>query len=257
MINLKKLQLDEIMLNDFEGPKFKNEILFKNNIRKLRYELEKSNKQVFLLTSTQNNVGKTMIIQSLAFAFLLSNKKVLLIDLNFEDNALTRVFKKDQFVEDIGGPDEEVEHEYVEPVVTHTSFDGEHYMLEEDVITKREIEPYRRESATTSTPYHNLYILGCRGGNHSPSEVISYKTLSELIKEMKGKFDYILIESAGLNTRSDSFELFQFAERVITVFSAKTAPTQLDYKSIESIQNLGEKNLGAVLNQVEYENMNL
>ena len=74
---------------------------------------------------------------------------------------------------------------------------------------------------------------------------------------MKGQFDYILIESAGLNNRADSFELFQFAERVITVFSAKMAPSQLDYKSIESIQNLGEKNLGAVLNQVEYENMNL
>ena len=258
-INLKKYQLDDLMLHDFEGAKFKKEILFKNNIRKLRYELDKTGKQVFLLTSTQNNVGKTLIIQSLAFGFLLSNKKVLLIDLNFENNALTRLFKKDQFVEDVGHEAEaevETEHEYVEPVVSRSTFDGQ-YMLEEDVITRREIQPYRVESATTGTPYHNLYILGCKGGNHSPSEVISYKTFAHMINEMRNKFDYILIESAGLNNRSDSYELFQFADRVVTVFSAKQAPTQLDHKSIESIQNLGDKNFGAVLNQVEFENINL
>ena len=209
------------------------------------------------MTSTQNDVGKTTIIQSLAFSFLLSNKKVLLVDLNFENNSLTRLFNKDQFVEDVvSEADVEVEQEpeYVKPIIT-PSFD-EQFLLQ-DVATKKEIQRYNIESASTNTTYHNLFVLGCRGGNHSPSEVISFDLLNYLVSEMKKKFDYILIESASLNNRSDSYELFKFADRVITVFSAKTVPTQSDHKSIESILNLGEKNFGAVLNMVEYENINL
>jgi polysaccharide biosynthesis transport protein len=253
-INLKKYQFDEIMLNDFQGPKFKKENVFKNNVRKLRHEIDKTKSQVFLVTSTQRSAGKSLIVESLAFSFLLSNKKVLIIDLNFENNTLTNVFNASHFIEDL------ITEYEVETVTTETSVSKSTYKepyLLEDVEVRNEIELFQIQPILSDTSYKNVSIIGCHGGTHSPSEVVSFKFLSALLIEMRKKFDYIFIESSSLNNRSDSFELFQFADQVITVFSAKSTISQLDHKSVESIQKLEDKNFGAILNNVELENINL
>jgi Mrp family chromosome partitioning ATPase len=226
-INLKKKYIDEVVMNKEEPSQNRHsrELGFKNNIRKLRHEIEKTGKQVFLITSTQKKTGKTVVIQSLAQAFLLSNKKVLLLDMNFENNSLTETLNADHFIETIA--------------------QGK---IPESINIK---------SLVSTTQYSNLFILGCRSGNHSPSEALSFDYLRFLIAEMKKEFDYIFIESASLNNRADSYELFQFAEGVITVFSASMVPSQSDAKSVEAIRNLGDKNFGAVLNNVKIENMTL
>jgi uncharacterized protein involved in exopolysaccharide biosynthesis len=61
-VPLKKTSEQEIVMNDFEGRKFSREILFKNNVRKLRHELLKSPHKIFLITSTQKKSGKTTVI---------------------------------------------------------------------------------------------------------------------------------------------------------------------------------------------------
>lgn len=252
LINLKKYQFDEIMLNDFQGAKFKKESLFKNNIRKLRHEIDKTAGQVFLVTSTQRQVGKSLVVESLAVSFLLSNKRVLIIDLNFENNTLTNVFNADHFIEDLITEQEANEFDSE----TSAANSKEPYLLE-DIAVRNELELLQIQPIITDTSSKNVHIIGCHGGTHSPSEVVSFRFLSTLIAEMRRKFDFIFIESSSLNNRSDSFELFDFADQIITVFSAKSTITQLDHKSIESIQQLDGKNFGAVLNQVEMENINL
>lgn len=253
-INLKKYQFDEIMLNDFQGVKFKKENLFKNNVRKLRHEIDKTSGQVFLITSTQRYAGKSLVVESLAFSFLLSNKKVLIIDLNFENNTLSHRFNATHFIEDLIT---EYEPEDFNPENSVTKFNYKKPYLLEDVAVRNEIELFQTQPTVSDTSYKNIHIIGCHGGTYSPSEVVSFKFLSALIAEMRRKFDFIFIESSSLNNRSDSFELFDFADQVITVFSAKSTISQMDHKSIESIQNLNGKNFGAILNQVELENINL
>jgi uncharacterized protein involved in exopolysaccharide biosynthesis/Mrp family chromosome partitioning ATPase len=254
-INLKKYPFDEIMLNDFQGVKFKKENLFKNNVRKLRHEIDKTTSQVFLVTSTQRFVGKSLVVESLAFSFLLSNKKVLIIDLNFENNTLSNTFNATHFIEDLI-TEYVVEDFNSETSVTEASYKEAQPLLG-DVALRNEVELFEIQPILSETSYNNVSIIGCHGGSHSPSEVISFKFLHELLNRMRKKFDYIFIESSSLNNRSDSFELFQFADQVISIFSAKSTITQSDHKSIESIQNLNGQNFGAILNQVELENMNL
>jgi polysaccharide biosynthesis transport protein len=254
LINLKKARLNELILNEVDESKFKKEKLFKNNVRKLRHEIASTGKKVFLINSTQSKVGKSLILESLAYSFLLSNKKVLIIDLNLENNTLTQLFNPDRFIDDFF-LDGEPEYHQLKPLLASRSFDSQ-YLLE-DIAVQKETEPYNIRSFISTTSYENLYILGCKGGTNSPSEVVSFKFLHELMKELRKKFDYILMESAAMNNRSDSYELFQFVDGVITVFSAKTVLSQSDNKSMEAVQNLNEKNFGAVLNQVEYDNVNL
>src|SRR6202012_3608728 len=63
--------------------------VFRESIRKLRYEVERSGKRIFLFASTKKGEGKTTLIQMLAFSLSLNKKKVLIIDTNFSNNDLT------------------------------------------------------------------------------------------------------------------------------------------------------------------------
>src|SRR5690606_11912717 len=63
--------------------------VFRESIRKLRYEVEITGKKIFLFTSTKKNMGKTTLIQALSYSLSFSKKKVLIIDTNFCNNDLT------------------------------------------------------------------------------------------------------------------------------------------------------------------------
>ncbi len=223
-IPLKKVSETDIILNDFEGKKYAREIFYKNNIRKLRYELLHSQHQIFLITSTQVNTGKTIIIESLAASLLLSKKKVLVLDLNFGNNSLTQKLNPTVFIEDIAG-----NINYNMPF----------------------IEQYQPASNTDG-----LSVIGCRQANVTPFEVLHGIDLAVFFKMLAAAFDVILIEGAALNDFADSCELANYADEVFTVFSASSPVSHVDDKSIQFIKSLAVKNKGAILNNVLLENIN-
>src|SRR6202012_3597329 len=63
--------------------------VFRESIRKLRFEVENSGKRILLFAGTKKGEGKTTLIQMLAFRLSLNKKKVLIIDTNFSNNDLT------------------------------------------------------------------------------------------------------------------------------------------------------------------------
>ncbi|MEJ7626043.1 MAG: division plane positioning ATPase MipZ [Ferruginibacter sp.] len=215
-LKLKGTSVSSIVIDEQLDKKEKQKNLFKNNIRKLRFELLKSNKQVFLFTSTQNQSGKSTVIEALAVSLLLSNKKVLIIDLNFANNSLTETLNANVFIEDISV----------------------------------------KKISTSATSHEQLFILGCRSGNKTPSEALSDLDLNMLIDELKQKFDFILIEGAALNYYADSKELSQYAEGVFIVFSADSTITEVDTESMKFVSDMKEKNHGVILNKVLSENIN-
>ena len=73
--------------------KKEDDMLFVENTRKLRFELEHSGKKIFLFTSNKIGEGKTTVMEALANSFSLSRKRVLLIDSNFSNNTLTQKFE--------------------------------------------------------------------------------------------------------------------------------------------------------------------
>lgn len=223
-IPLKKSSEQEIITNDYKGKKFSREIFFKNNIRKLRYEFLKSPNKIFLITSTQINTGKTTVVESIASSLLLSKKKVLIIDLNFNNNTLTQKYNPFVFIEDIAGT------------------------LKYDIALKKQYN--------FITQTDGLSVIGCKEGNFTPSEVLFNIDMNSFLKMLKEDFDYILIEGAALNHFADSFELATYSEEVFTVFSASAPVSHIDDKSIQFIKSLGAKNSGAILNNVLQENIN-
>ena len=223
-VSLKDTTEQDIVKNEYEGKKYSKEIFFKNNVRKLRFELLKNPNKVYLFTSTQKGSGKTTILDAIATSLVMSNKKVLLIDMNFANNSITKKYAPDVLIQDIAG--------------------------------KLNLEtPLANQKAWSKTDVEGLSVIGCDTSSQTPTEALPNIDMSALFTKLKEHFDYVLVEGAALNDVVDSQELAMYSDAVFTIFSANNAITPADEKSIRFISSLGEKNKGTVLNNVLKDNL--
>lgn len=225
-IDLKAKQLADYF-NFGQEERAAQENQFVENMRKLRYEIETSGRKIILFTSTQPAQGKTVIIEALANSFSLSKKKVLLIDTNFSNNALTQIFD-------------------AKPVLEQVTLTNE----------KNAVEKFT--SATSMTRIPQVDIIGCKEGNFSPSEILPKDNLLEHLHEVGVNYDYILMEGAALNYHADSKELAKYIDAIVPVFAANTSLREADRDNIKFLkEDMKDKLIGAVLNKVEKDNMEL
>lgn len=221
LINFKSKDLKEYVTH-FEQEKANRKNSFRELLRKVRFQIENSGKHIFLFTSTEPQQGKTTLSQALAFSLSLSKKKVLLIDTNFCNNDLTVANKALETLENF-----------------HLS---KHSSELNSLITKTEVE--------------NVDIIGCKGGDYTPSEIISKDHLLNNLHQFLDRYDYIFLEGAPMNGYTDTKELVNYVDGVIAVFSATIVIKQTDQDSIKYLKSLNGKMVGAILNKVEDAKMN-
>lgn len=203
------------------------ESFFIESVRKLRYEIENSNKKIILFTSTKAEQGKSTIIEALAYSMSLTKRKILLIDANFSHNTLSEKMKPKSTLENINfNPDKSIHDKGVYDIATKTSIPG-------------------------------VDVIGCKQGNYSPLEILPKHNLLEHLPHIKREYDYIFVEGAALNVHSDSRELSRYAEGIITVFSATNTLNQLDKESMHFLKTVDDKAMGSVLNNVEKDNLEM
>ncbi|HET6252709.1 MAG TPA: AAA family ATPase [Puia sp.] len=202
--------------------------VFRESIRKLRYEIENSGKRIFLFASTKKGEGKTTLIQMLAFSLSLNKKKVLIIDTNFSNNDLTVQLNADPILEQIH-PDRSNPRNLIDQV----------------------------RAAARNVIGESVYVIGSQGGDYTPSEILPRDNLLHQLQALKPDFDYIFLEGPPLNDFSDSRELAQYVEGVIAVFSSHHIIKQIDKQSISFFSELNGKFCGAILNMVDLEDVNV
>lgn len=202
---------------------------FKEAIRNLRYAIESQSGNVVLFSSTKPEEGKTFLILALAHAFRVKKKKVLLIDMNFKNNTLTRMSESG-----------EVKNGMIAPRLIGDP------NLEEGF-----------EAQSTQAEYNleNVDIVGNKGSFQSPSEVFADKDFESFLNRARDNYDYIFMESAALNKYADTKELVNFSDIVISVFAAENEIKEADKDSIAYLKSLGTKFMGAVLNKVDIKNL--
>lgn len=198
----------------------KRQNTFRELLRKLRFEVENSGKQTFLMTSTESRQGKTTLTQALAYSISLSNRKVLVLDTNFCNNDLTVQMNAKPTMEQFSVAPEDLTIDSINDVVT-TYGDA------------------------------SIHAIGCKGGDYTPSEILPKNNLLNYLDFLKKHYDFILMEGAPLNDYTDSKELSQYVDGVIAVFSSTVSLTQKDRESIQFLEQLGDKFVGAVLNKVQ------
>ena len=204
--------------------------VFRESIRKLRYEVEITGKKIFLFTSTKKNMGKTTLIQALSYSLSFSKKKVLIIDTNFCNNDLTIQLNAIPVLEK---------------------------MAPTRVISESDLLAEVRRSAHKIDEEGHISVIGSEGGDYTPSEILPQQNLLQHLRTLTKEFDYIFLEGPPLNDFSDSKELSQYVDGVIGVFAATHSMKLIDKESIKFFKELNGKFTGAILNMVELENINV
>lgn len=227
-------------------------------MRKLRYEIQNTEGQVFLLTSTQVKAGKTFLIISLSYALSLVNKKVLIIDTNFRHNSLTkallqrgrgdtkRLLKKALLFE-----------EEDDLLLEENTGSGTGDTTNGSATSAVEGQPQStgKGSIVNRTRFTGVDIIGNVGGRDSFSEIMAGRDFNEMIQNFKLHYDYVLMEGPALNDYSDSKELIGYADRIIPVFRADTSLKQMDRESINYLKSINGRLMGTVLNNVKLKNL--
>jgi polysaccharide biosynthesis transport protein len=224
-LDLTKKSLPEYFNFNPRSDRESNNLPFIENLRKLRYEIECSGKHIILFTSTKAQEGKSTILEAVAHTFSMSKKKILLIDANFSNNTLTRDFSAKANL---------------------TSF-----------RMKTQEPADKIWNITTVTQIASVDVIGCEEGNYTPSEILPKDNILVHIDKLKHHYDYIFLEGAALNTHADSKELTDFVDGVVLVFSAKNSLGENDRESIEFLKDHRDKFIGAVLNKIDEQNLDL
>jgi len=225
-VDLRKRDVGTLFDINGDRKRKAEELLFVENTRKLRFEIENTGKKIFLFTSNKIGEGKTTVMEALANSFSLSRKKVLLVDSNFSNNTLTEKFQ-------------------AKPSLEKFSVNGERNPLD------------KFEDIKSETPIPYVELVGCNFGNYTPSEILPKNNLLDHLRAIAENYDFVFIEGAALNTHADSKELSKYVDGIISVFSARSVLRQTDKESIQFLKHTGNKFVGAVLNEVQAENIDL
>ncbi len=147
----------------------------------------------------------------LASAFAIANKKVLVIDGNFDHPTLTKAAFEKAYFEDF---------------------------LKDD---NAEIQ---------ASDDNQIYVLGNLGSDKSLLEKSSEQVIGKKIMQLKKSFDIIIIETQDLGMMNKAKEWIQFADKVIAVFEANQSINHEKQLYLNYLRTLNNKFIGLILNKV-------
>jgi capsular exopolysaccharide synthesis family protein len=168
--------------------------------------------QVLLVTSTTPNEGKTTTAANLAVAMAQMGERVLLIDTDMRRHNLHKVFKLENLIG-----------------------------ISDMIVDQNNIPLGLRN--ITEIPNLSVVTGGTLAPN--PSELLGSTKMRTLIADLRGQFDRIM-------AFSDCLVLSRLADGVVFVIWGGETSRDNIIKTVHSIQGVGARILGAVLNNVDF-----
>jgi len=200
--------------------------LISESYRRLRTNLELSgladSVKTLLVTSGDAAEGKTSVAVNLATTFVVQNKKVLLIDANFRQPTLKRIFPRTAANDseaagfDFGLSSVLTNQCGYQDVVRHTGIDGF------DIID--------------SGPLPS-----------NPTELLASPRMEWLLKEHRKNYDHIVIDSAPVLLVSDAKVLAKIVEATVLVFNAAATRRGAARRTIGELREVDANVAGCVL----------
>lgn len=200
--------------------------LISESYRRLRTNLELSGlanaAKTLLVTSGDAAEGKTSVAVNLATAFVAQNRKVLLVDANFRQPTLKRIFPRTAANDskaagfDFGLSSVLTNQCGYQDVVRHTGIDGF------DIID--------------SGPLPS-----------NPTELLASPRMEELLKEHRKNYDHIVIDSAPVLLVSDAKVLAKIVDATVLVFNAAATRRGAARRTIGELKDVDANVVGCVL----------
>ena len=184
------------------------EEIFRSLRTNLQFMLE-GDEKVILFTSSTSGEGKTFAAANLSVSFALLGKKVLLVGLDIRKPRLAELFEID---------------------------DHQHGIT--NLLVKE--NPSWEQISTQVLPSginNNLDVLLAGPIPPNPSELVARKSLDEIFKILREKYDYILIDTAPVGLVTDTIQIGRIADA--TIFLCRADYTPKEY--FEMINSLDEQ----------------
>jgi tyrosine-protein kinase Etk/Wzc len=191
-------------------------------LRQLRTSLTyigiKNRKKKLLITSSCGSEGKSFISANLGISLALTNKKVVLLELDLRKPALSKLFNIDQAIG-----------------ITH-------YLVEEkdadEIILPLDINK-------------NLFIIPSGATPPNPSELLLNGKLEELLKYLETIFDYIIIDSPPISPVTDAYILSPLCDATLFVIRHGVTPKNFIKMLDDNIRIHALKNMAIIFNGVK------
>lgn len=196
----------------YETPEALEAQVFTQNIRKIRQSLETklAKGSVVLVCGTQKEEGKTTFLLSIAFALSIIGKKVLLLDTNFKSASLSSILGAEPRLIPAG-------------------------------------------TAPINEPQQileGIFVLGTQIQIQTPKEIMLDRLSPAFWEDIRQTYDFIFMEGPSLHEWTDSRELAEWSDAIISVFSAHQTLSKRDEDGLAFLTEQKDKHIGAVLNAV-------
>ena len=198
------------------------EEIFRSLRTNLQFMLHEGQK-VVLFTSSTSGEGKTFTAANLSVSFGLLGKKVILVGLDIRRPRLAELFGIN-------------DHRH-----------GITNLLVKDAPTAADVQ----EQILPSGVNKNLDLLMAGPIPPNPAELIARSTLEAIIKALKDKYDYIMIDTAPVGLVTDTLQIARVADASIYMCRADYTPKS-NFELINALAN--EKklpNMAMVLNGID------
>jgi polysaccharide biosynthesis transport protein len=187
----------------------------RSNIRRLATESAK----VILVTSIDNEEGKTITAYNLAISSALAGKRTLLIEGDLRSKSLCQVLK-------------------IEP---------------DPDARDRPLNYYadRGESIRLVPSIENLYILPSPGPTRQAPAVIESSEIARLFEDARGRFDFVVVDSPALTKCNDALLLQPLTDSMVLVARPGIAKGSMLNEAIDEFVEDELPLLGVIINDVE------
>jgi len=173
--------------------------------------------KVILVTSAAPSEGKTICIANLAVTMAQDGSKVIILDCDMRRPRVHHVF---QLPKDKG--------------------------MSGLIAGKNKLD-----DVIFSTGIENLDVIPSGPVPPNPAEIIGSKKMTELLEELKTRYDKILIDSPPVMAVTDSLLLAGMSDGVVLIIKTGLTARQMVKNALEQIESVKAKVLGAVLNAIK------
>ena len=172
--------------------------------------------KVIMVTSANENEGKTTVVMNLALSLAQNGKSVLVIDADMRKPAVCKFLNLN-----------------VNPECD----------LANVISGKTELS-----DAIKYVEKYKLFILATTQANDEPTEILSSQQMYKLIKAAKEEFDYIIIDTAPASVVADANILSNFADAAILVVREDFAACNRIKSVLDDISSNKAELIGCIYN---------
>lgn len=184
---------------------------------RMQFFIKDTKAPIILVTSSMPGDGKTFTAINLASVYSLLGKNTILVGFDLRKPKIFQDFKLDN----------------------------------EKGISTWLIGKDKLEDIIKETSFENLSVISAGPVPPNPSELTSLAKTNDLLKLLKDKYDYIIIDSSPLGIVSDTVLLASMADSCLLVVRPRKTIREMFIKTINEISISNLKGLSLVINDIK------